>query len=99
MDASGIREDLRDMVRPLASVGYYVVLPDLYYRSRMLEVRAGAMIPDEKGVPPAAAQVYALNMPDVMSDTDALLDYVAMDPAASAGGDGRNRLLDERPIR
>jgi len=33
MDAPGIREELRDMVRRLGTVGYYVVLPNLYYRA------------------------------------------------------------------
>jgi carboxymethylenebutenolidase len=33
MDAPGKREELHDMARRLASVGYYVVLPNLYYRS------------------------------------------------------------------
>ena len=33
MDAPGIREELRDMARRLACVGYYVVLPNLYYRA------------------------------------------------------------------
>jgi carboxymethylenebutenolidase len=33
MDAPGIREELRDMARRLATVGYYVVLPNLYYRA------------------------------------------------------------------
>jgi dienelactone hydrolase len=32
MDAPGYREELRDMARRLASVGYFVVLPNLYYR-------------------------------------------------------------------
>ena len=32
MDAPGWREELRDMARRLASVGYFVVLPNLYYR-------------------------------------------------------------------
>ena len=32
MDAPGKREELHDMARRLASVGYYVVLPNLYYR-------------------------------------------------------------------
>jgi carboxymethylenebutenolidase len=32
MDAPGIREELRDMTRRLASVGYCVLLPNLYYR-------------------------------------------------------------------
>src|SRR5437870_13898867 len=33
MDAHGIREELRDMVRRLAAVGYYVLLPNLYSRA------------------------------------------------------------------
>ncbi len=31
MDAPGIREELRDMARRLGTVGYYVMLPNLYY--------------------------------------------------------------------
>jgi carboxymethylenebutenolidase len=33
MDAPGIREELRDMARRLATIGYYVLLPNLYYRA------------------------------------------------------------------
>ncbi len=33
MDAPGIREELRDMTRRLTSVGYCVLLPNLYYRA------------------------------------------------------------------
>ena len=32
MDAPGIREELRDMARRIATVGYYVALPNLFYR-------------------------------------------------------------------
>ena len=32
MDAPGKREELHDMARRIATVGYYVVLPNLYYR-------------------------------------------------------------------
>ncbi len=32
MDAPAIREELRDMARRLASAGYYVLLPNLFYR-------------------------------------------------------------------
>jgi carboxymethylenebutenolidase len=32
MDAPGIREELRNMARRYARQGYYVILPDLYYR-------------------------------------------------------------------
>src|ERR1700681_1565858 len=33
MDAPGIREELLDMARRLGTVGYYVLLPNLYYRA------------------------------------------------------------------
>jgi len=33
MDAPGIREELRDMARRIATVGYFVILPNLYYRT------------------------------------------------------------------
>src|SRR4051812_9264003 len=38
MDAPGIREELRDMARRLAACGYYVMLPNLYYRSGVMEL-------------------------------------------------------------
>jgi hypothetical protein len=31
MDAYGVREELKDMARRLGTVGYYVLLPNLYY--------------------------------------------------------------------
>jgi hypothetical protein len=33
MDAYGVREELKDMARRLATVGYYVLLPTFYYRA------------------------------------------------------------------
>src|SRR4051794_32312112 len=38
MDAPAIREELRDMARRLGTAGYYVVLPNLYYRRGVLEL-------------------------------------------------------------
>ena len=33
MDAYGVREELKDMARRLGTIGYYVLLPNLYYRA------------------------------------------------------------------
>ena len=33
MDAYAVREELKDMARRLGTVGYYVLLPNLYYRA------------------------------------------------------------------
>ena len=38
MDAPAIREELRDMARRLATSGYYVMLPNMYYRSGVMEL-------------------------------------------------------------
>lgn len=85
MDAPGIREELRDMARRFASVGYYVLLPNLYYRSGVEELgsftgEAGAAVREK-----ALGYMETLSITKVMEDTDALLAYAATDDAASAG--------------
>ena len=44
MDAPAIREELRDMARRLGTSGYYVMLPNLYYRAGVMEI--GPINPD-----------------------------------------------------
>ena len=44
MDAPAIREELRDMARRLGTSGYYVMLPNMYYRSGVMEL--GPIPPD-----------------------------------------------------
>ena len=44
MDAPGKREELHDMARRIATVGYYVMLPNRYYR----RVREFVMAPDKR---------------------------------------------------
>jgi carboxymethylenebutenolidase len=85
MDAPGIREELRDMARRLASGGYYVMLPNLFYRSGVEELG------DFIGAAGAAtrkkmfALIDTLNIPLVMEDADRLIAYADADPAASKG--------------
>ncbi|HEY5105761.1 MAG TPA: dienelactone hydrolase family protein [Caulobacteraceae bacterium] len=78
MDAPAIREELRDMVRRLATVGYYVMLPNLYYRSGVMEL-------DETSRPRMFELMDSLTIPRVMDDTRALLGFAADDEAASDG--------------
>jgi carboxymethylenebutenolidase len=85
MDAPGIREELRDMARRLGAVGYYVMLPNLYYRAG--EEEMGDFI-GEAGATVRArfmGLMRTLDIPKVMSDTDALVAFADADPAASKG--------------
>ena len=77
MDAPGIREELRDMARRLATVGYVVLLPNLYYRAG----RDSAFGPDvlEKGSAEHTrmrAIRTRMTIPPVMQDVATMLDYV-----------------------
>ncbi len=76
MDAPGIREELRDMARRIAAVGYYVMLPNLYYRSGVNELvgREGMM-----------ALMESLSIDKVMGDTAALIAFAGQDAAAADG--------------
>ncbi|MGB6352851.1 MAG: dienelactone hydrolase family protein [Steroidobacteraceae bacterium] len=88
MDAPGIREELRDMARRLGTVGYYVMLPNLYYRSGVEELGpyTGEALAATRQ---RALQLMAtINIPMVMEDTAALIAFAAQDPAASKGAMG-----------
>src|SRR3984893_10640145 len=84
MDAPAIREELRDMARRLATSGYYVMLPNLYYRSGVMEL--GPIPPDPDA--PERKQMFgymnSINIPLVMEDTTALLAYADKQPSANA---------------
>jgi carboxymethylenebutenolidase len=85
MDAPAIREELRDMARRLASAGYYVMLPNMYYRAGVMELGSLA-------APGARDRMFelmnGLTIPLVMSDAKALIDFIDADPAARPGGIG-----------
>jgi len=74
MDAPAIREELRDMARRLGTSGYYVLLPNMYYRSGVMELGRCRPIPKRRAQ--AHVQLMAsINIPLVMEDTKALLAY------------------------
>ena len=88
MDAPAIREELRDMARRIASVGYYVVLPNLYYRSGVMELGPFSG-PDDGATRARMFELMgSLTIPKIMDDTEALLAYVDSQPAARPGSVG-----------
>lgn len=83
MDAPAIREELRDMARRIAAVGYYVMLPNLYYREGVMELGplpADMESPERKRM---VALMESLTIPKIMDDTDAMLAFAANEKAAS----------------
>ena len=85
MDAPAIREELRDMARRFATVGYYVMLPNLYYRSGVMEL---GPLPADPNAPERQRMMQlmgSLTIDKIMSDTDALLAFAGNDKAASKG--------------
>ena len=83
MDAPAIREELRDMARRLGTSGYYVMLPNMYYRAGVMEI--GPIQPDPEA--PERKRMFELmnsiNIPLVMEDTKALLAYADGQAAAN----------------
>ena len=85
MDAPAIREELRDMARRLATSGYYVMLPNMYYRNGVMELGPLPADPESPERKRMFELMHSLNIPLVMDDTKALLDFAATQPAASKG--------------
>jgi len=71
MDAPGKREELHDMARRLASVGYFVVLPNLYYR----RVREFVISPDSRAE--MVAHMNSLSNAMVCEDALSVMDFLA----------------------
>lgn len=86
MDAPGVREELRDMARRLATVGYYVLLPNLYYRAGR-DTYYGPDVLEEGSAEHTRMRAVRTKMtiPPVMDDIAAMLAYVDDDPAARTG--------------
>ena len=83
MDAPGKREELHDMARRLATVGYYVILPNLYYRrTREFNLINGTQGETREQM---FEHMHALTDEMVISDTEALFAHIDADPAALAG--------------
>jgi carboxymethylenebutenolidase len=82
MDAPAIREELRDMARRFASSGYYVMLPNLYYRSGVMEIGPLSPDPEHPSRKKMVELMNTLGISMVMDDCDGMLAFAAKDPAA-----------------
>ena len=82
MDAPGKREELHDMARRIATVGYYVMLPNLYYR----QVRDFVVGPETREL--MFGYMNALSNDIVCEDVESLLKYAAQAADASDGPAG-----------
>ena len=88
MDAPGIREELRDMARRLGTVGYFVMLPNLYYRTG----REGGYGYDIAKIRSDDAErekmfevMRTVTNARVVSDTGPLLSYAVETPGCTDG--------------
>jgi len=96
MDVWGLREELHDIARKIAVVGYYVLLPDLYYRQGRIRHQwrdaEGRMISLHNLDPERQQQVRAplQNLSDAMvvADSGALLDCIDRDEKVRPGAVG-----------
>ena len=89
MDAPGMREELRDMARRFATVGYYVLLPNLYYRhGQGSVVDSSALTPDSPERQRMFQMMESLTNALLMEDVESLLAFVDHQPAARPGAVG-----------
>ena len=79
MDAPGKREELHDMARRLGSAGYYVMLPNLYYR----RLREFDMETSTREI--MFEHMNSLSNAMACDDVAALIAHADADPAARGG--------------
>lgn len=86
MDAPGIREELYEFARRIAGQGYFVLLPDMYYRSGRLrfDFATGG---DAERTRMFTAMTSLTNQL-VMDDTKGMLEFLDASPAAAPGPRG-----------
>jgi len=90
MDGVGIRPAMLEIGEHLATYGYFVLLPDLYYRAGPydpMNAREVFADPEKRKILGEKFSPH-VNPGYVMSDTSAFLDYLAARPDAKRGGIG-----------
>ena len=86
MDAPGIREELRDMARRLGTVGYYVLLPNLYYRAGRATMYGPDVLEHGSSEHTRMRAVRTkMTIPPVMTDVAAMIAFADGQAAAKPG--------------
>jgi len=96
MDIWGLREELYDIARRIATVGYYCLVPNFYHREGKIRFEfrneKGQTISydrlDKQTQKKLADTFGGLSNAMVVSDTGALIDFIGTDAAARAGAMG-----------
>ena len=90
MDGLGIRPAMLELGERLAAHGYFVLLPDLYYRSgsyEPMDARTVFSDPEQRKI--LMEKFIALATPmNIMSDTKAFLDFLVAERDVKPGGVG-----------
>jgi carboxymethylenebutenolidase len=86
MDAPGIREELYDFARRIAGEGYYVLLPDMYYRQGRLRFDMSKM--DDAMRKEMFGAMSTLSNKLVMDDTRGMLAFLSSAEGAKPGKRG-----------
>lgn len=86
MDAPGIREELHDMARRLATSGYCVLLPNLYYRAGR-DTKYGPDVLEKGSAEQARMRAVRTKMtiPPVMQDIADMMKFVDGQSAVAKG--------------
>jgi carboxymethylenebutenolidase len=89
MDGLGIRPAMLEVGERLATHGYFVVLPDLFYRAGPYEpMDPHTVFADPERRKVLREKFFAATQANIMSDTGAFLDYLAAQPDVKPGGIG-----------
>ena len=84
MDAPGYREELQDMARRIATAGYYVMLPNLYYR----RTRGFAIDSSPQSREVMLGHMNSLSNSMVVNDCKVLIEFADTQKAACNGPAG-----------
>jgi carboxymethylenebutenolidase len=87
MDGVGVRPAMLDLARRLSTYGYFVLLPDYFYRAgpyEPMDAKTAFADPAKRKVLMEKFLAPAMQA-NVMSDTQAYLDYLASEPDVRPG--------------